>query len=426
MAYLELQMTYDRCGCDRDKITDLCGGGRPPRVDVNEIANDPRVRAHGEAPAAILALGVNERVSREYAKYRRPVRLCLGVLVVGSVLYQVMYSLFYVPGRLRCDAGAACGTNGTRQALDGCCNFFCCSNGMGDSRELPVRPYGRWDDWLNATGPACAIYEQPDELRRKDAYYECDNCAEEEWRCGTFYEGRASHYEVAWPLVFWIPILGSIVAMVVLPQLKFGQLRRVYAEAFADWLARGIVTHVHVVRGCTLKPKALRLYFERPPEGYPRTMSRGDFAVGGFWVVSLSLFIAGQQQRLYLPQRDKHKADPLFYTGIVLIAIATPVLLCYIVVRVSRASAAARVANPVTDESDPDEWVSLLPGGLLTFKGKRERPDARFWSRPARKSGGAAPSDVGFDGKSALASSSRMNFHTGRRWRCDWARRPSS
>ena len=322
MAYLELQMTYGRCGCDRDKITDLCGGGRPPRVDVNEIANDPRVRAHGEAPAAILALGVNERVSREYAKYRRPVRLCLGVLVVGSVLYQVMYSLFYVPGRLRCDAGAVCGTDVTRQALDGCCNFFCCSNGMGDSRELPVRPYGRWDDWLNATGPACAIYEQPDELRRKDAYYECDNCAEEEWRCGTFYEGRASLYEVAWPLVFWIPILGSIVAMVVLPQLKFGQLRRGYAEAFADWLARGIVTHVHVVRGCTLKPKALRLYFERPPGGYPRTMSRGDFAVGGFWLVSLILFIAGQQQRLYLPQRDKHKADPLFYTGIVLIAIA--------------------------------------------------------------------------------------------------------
>ena len=156
-------------------------------------------------------------------------------------------------------------------------------------------------------------------------------------------------------------------------------------------------------------------------------MARGkDFAVGGFWLVSLIIFISGQQQRLYLPQRDKHKADPLFYTGIVLIAIATPVLLCYIVVRVSRASAAARVASPATDESDPDEWVSLLPGGLLTFKGKRERPGARFWWRPARKSGGAAPLDVGFDGKSALASSSRMNFHTGRRWRCDWARRPSS
>ena len=153
-------------------------------------------------------------------------------------------------------------------------------------------------------------------------------------------------------------------------------------------------------------------------------MARGkDFAVGGFWLVSLIIFIAGQQQRLYLPQRDKHKADPLFYTGIVLIAVATPVLLCYLV---SRSSAAARAAEPETDVLDPDVWVSLLPGGLLTFKGKRERPDARFWSRPARKSGGAAPSDVGFDGKSALASSSRMNFHTGRRWRCDWARRPSS
>jgi len=75
-------------------------------------------------------------------------------------------------------------------------------------------------------------------------------------------------------------------------------------------------------------------------------MSRGkDFAVGGFWLVALILFIAGQQQRLYLPERDKHKADPLFYTGIVLIAIATPVLLCYLVIRVSRSGAAARVAE---------------------------------------------------------------------------------
>ena len=55
-------------------------------------------------------------------------------------------------------------------------------------------------------------------------------------------------------------------------------------------------------------------------------MARGkDFAVGGFWLVALFIFIAGQQQRLYLPERNKHKADPLFYTGIVLIAVATPV-----------------------------------------------------------------------------------------------------
>ena len=108
-----------------------------------------------------------------------------------------------------------------------------------------------------------------------------------------------------------------------------------------------------------------------------------DFAVGGFWLVSLIVFIAGQQQRLNLPERHKHKADPLFYTGIVLIAGATPVLLCYLVVRVSRASAAARVANPATDDG---EWVSLLPG-LLMFKGKRERPEARFWSTMALRLG---------------------------------------
>ena len=117
-------------------------------------------------------------------------------------------------------------------------------------------------------------------------------------------------------------------------------------------------------------------------------MARGkDFAVGGFWLVALFIFIAGQQQRLYLPERNKHKADPLFYTGIVLIVIATPLMLCYLVVRVSRSGAAARVANPATDESDPDEWVSLLPGGLLSFKGKRERPNARFWSTTALRLG---------------------------------------
>ena len=66
------------------------------------------------------------------------------------------------------------------------------------------------------------------------------------------------------------------------------------------------------------------------PKGYPRRMARGkDFAVGGFWLVSLIIFIAGQQQRLYLPQRDKHKADPLFYTGIVLISIGGLLVVCY-------------------------------------------------------------------------------------------------
>ena len=129
-------------------------------------------------------------------------------------------------------------------------------------------------------------------------------------------------------------------------------------------------------------------YAAAPTAAAVRRMARGkDFAVGGFWLVALILFIAGQQQRLYLPQRDKHKADPLFYTGIVLIVVATPVLLFYLVIRVSRSGAAARVADPATDESDPDEWVSLLPGGLLTFKGKRERPDARFWSTMALRLG---------------------------------------
>ncbi len=44
MAYLELQMTYDRCGCDRDKITDLCGGGGPATaVAATFFFNEPTV-----------------------------------------------------------------------------------------------------------------------------------------------------------------------------------------------------------------------------------------------------------------------------------------------------------------------------------------------------------------------------------------------
>ena len=187
---------------------------------------------------------------------------------------------------------------------------------------------------------------------------------------------------MTWPLVFWIPVLGSIVAMVVLPQLKFGQR----AEAFADWLAKGVITHVHVVRGCTLKPKALRLYFERPPEGYPRTMSRGDFAVGGFWLVSLIIFISGQQQRLSLPERDKHQADPLFYTGIVLIAHrdAGAVVLSR---RPRESGAAARVAEPATDDSGPRR-VGVAAAGRPPHVQREARATGRaFWSTMALRLG---------------------------------------
>ena len=63
--------------------------------------------------------------------------------MVSSVLYQVMHSLFYVPGRLRCDAGAACGTNVTRQALDAA--SFAATTGWETLVSCPrgLRPVGR-------------------------------------------------------------------------------------------------------------------------------------------------------------------------------------------------------------------------------------------------------------------------------------------
>ena len=145
-------------------------------------------------------------------------------------------------------------------------------------------------------------------------------------------------------------------AMVVLPQLKFRQA--VVRRGLRRLAGKGIVS-VHVVRGCTLRQRPWARQWPSL-EGYRTRMSRFvDFAVGGFWLVARSSSSRASSSDLNLPQRDKHKADRLFYTGIVLIAVATPVLLCYLVVRVSR-RAAARVAESATDVSDPGEWVSLL------------------------------------------------------------------
>ena len=105
--------------------------------------------------------------------------------------------------------------------------------------------------------------------------------------------------------------------------------------------------------------------------------------------MSLFIFIAGQQQRLSLPERHKHKADPALLPGIVLIAIATPVLLCYLVIRVSRSGAAARVANP--RDRPRRVGVAAAAGRTAHVQGKRERPDARFWSTMALRLGTPTP-----------------------------------
>ena len=58
-----------------------------------------------------------------------------------------------------------------------------------------------------------------------------------------------------------------------------------------------------------------------------------DVAVVAFWLVCLAVFLAGLWERTVLPMRSKSRADPIYYTGIVMIAVGTLVLLCYFVVR---------------------------------------------------------------------------------------------
>ena len=98
-----------------------------------------------------------------------------------------------------------------------------------------------------------------------------------------------------------------------------------------------------------------------------------DVAVVAFWLVCLAVFLAGLWERTVLPMRSKSRADPIYYTGIVMIAVGTLVLLCYFVVRLERVRSAAR--TPFSP-SDMHEWVALIPG-VVTVKARREAPVVR-------------------------------------------------
>ena len=98
-----------------------------------------------------------------------------------------------------------------------------------------------------------------------------------------------------------------------------------------------------------------------------------DVAVVAFWLVCLACFLAGLWERTMLPMRSKSRADPIYYTGIVMIAVGTLVLLTYFVVRLERVRSAAR--TPFSP-SDMHEWVALIPG-VVTVKARREAPVVR-------------------------------------------------
>ena len=93
-----------------------------------------------------------------------------------------------------------------------------------------------------------------------------------------------------------------------------------------------------------------------------RHMTRGDFAVLGFWFVSCIIFTCGCQPIPWLTCGREKKRDPLFYTGIVLISIGGLLVVCYFnrdtcfPCRSRRASAkpSDSVETPPTPPPDPE------------------------------------------------------------------------
>ena len=62
------------------------------------------------------------------------------------------------------------------------------------------------------------------------------------------------------------------------------------------------------------------------PESPPAECRWGDGAVVAGWLCCLAVFLAGVWERTVLHMRHKSRADPLYYAGIVMIAVGTLVL----------------------------------------------------------------------------------------------------
>ncbi len=252
------------------------------------MANDQRVlaRVSGEEAREYIR-GVNAHVAKHTGKYRWPICGCVACFLLGAVLFGVMMGVFFEENRLRCK-GPLC-ERGEDPLVDGCCVFWCCGddmNGRGREgrgrevyhHELPARPYNTsWDVWSSeihfGITERCSFYDeehQPEGHTKRDANYGCGSCpatlADEKGACKTMFEGNANDYEVTWPLLFLIPYLLPIPFIIGLICASACAVPRLYDEAFADWKARGVVTHVTYQRGGKHSPNYLRLWF---PPGQP-------------------------------------------------------------------------------------------------------------------------------------------------------------
>ena len=187
----------------------------------------------------------------------------------------IMNAVLYEEPRLRCDArDGVC--RGGDPLVDNCCVFWCCGKEMAGrnrrvaaDRELPARPYDRWDVWANRTHfnntAGCSINDKKFDGEKNDRDYDCLNCPLTRKRkkcnghgnckkvnraCKTMYEGKASHYAVEWPrldLLFLASVLLVSCMLSAFGTLYHRMYREVYDEAFAEWRRRGIVTHVEFV-----------------------------------------------------------------------------------------------------------------------------------------------------------------------------------
>ena len=241
------------------------------------MANDQRVlaRVSGDEAREYIR-GVNAHIAAGTDKYRWPICGCVACFFLGAVLFGVMMGVFFEENRLRCNSRLC--ERGEDPLVDGCCVFWCCGEGIDGGKhphELPARPYNTsWDVWSSEAyfgiDERCSIYDeehQPEGHTKRDANYGCGSCpatlTDEKGACKTMFEGNAKDYEVTWPLLFLIPYLLPIPFLIALICASACAVPRLYDEAFADWKARGVVTHVTYQRGGKHSPNYLRLWF--PP-----------------------------------------------------------------------------------------------------------------------------------------------------------------
>ena len=172
--------------------TSTCNGfGNPvSSIDEDTIANDQRVLRAGvsQEEARIYIREVNAHL----AKSIRPKDIyiisgfmtCVTWALISGAF--IMNAVLYEEPRLRCDArDGVC--RGGDPLVDNCCVFWCCGKEMAGrnrrvaaDRELPARPYDRWDVWANRTHfnntAGCSINDKKFDGEKNDRDYDCLNC----------------------------------------------------------------------------------------------------------------------------------------------------------------------------------------------------------------------------------------------------------